>query len=198
MNIGLCWLAIISMFICRSPLENVTWGFVRISTSVPSVSCSSYLDTLWDGGKVVVQLLFYEVLLLEFVQNSTQFPCRFVLKRFIKVLMVQPCNSTVTARAWKNSRFISSERLDFHMVDNLSIAVHAFPMRMLTSLSVDEILEPMYVKSSTDYSALSFKVEMTPSCLKEWTLFYLVTCSRRYSRHSACTGVFARSTRSSA
>ena len=31
------------------------------------------------------------------------------------------------------------------MVVNLSIAVHAFSMYMLTSLSVDEILLPMYV-----------------------------------------------------
>ena len=31
------------------------------------------------------------------------------------------------------------------MIDNLSVAVHTFSMRMLTSLSVDEILLPRYV-----------------------------------------------------
>ena len=34
---------------------------------------------------------------------------------------------------------------DFHMIDNCSIAVHAFPMGVLTSLSVEEILLLRYV-----------------------------------------------------
>ena len=42
--------------------------------------------------------------------------------------------------------FFLSERLDFHMVDNLLIAVHDFPMQMFTLLSVDVILLPRYVK----------------------------------------------------
>ena len=42
--------------------------------------------------------------------------------------------------AWKNSHFISSERSDFQMVDNLSTVLHALSIHMLTSLSVDEIL----------------------------------------------------------
>ena len=66
----------------------------------------------------------------------------------------------------KNYRFILSERSDFHMVDNLSTAVHAFPMYMLTSPSVDEILQPRYMKRSTNFSCLSFNVEMAPSCFK--------------------------------
>ena len=60
--------------------------------------------------------------------------------------MVPPYTSTDTVTAGKNSHFILSERLDFHVTDYLSVATHALPMRMLTSVSVDEILLPMYLK----------------------------------------------------
>ena len=52
--------------------------------------------------------------------------------------VVQPYDSTDAARAWKNSRFISSENSEFYMVDNQSIAMRVLYMRMLTMLSVDE------------------------------------------------------------
>ena len=38
---------------------------------------------------------------------------------------------------------------EFHKVDNL--LVHALPIHMLTSLSVDEILLPNYVNWSTNF-----------------------------------------------
>ena len=41
--------------------------------------------------------------------------------------------------------FFSSNRSDFLLMHNLSITVHTFPVRMLTSLSVDEILLPKYM-----------------------------------------------------
>ena len=65
--------------------------------------------------------------------------------------MVQSYNSSDTVIPWNNKRFVLSERSDCHMVDNLSMAVHAIPMGMLTSLSVDEILLPSYVKWSTNF-----------------------------------------------
>ena len=40
---------------------------------------------------------------------------------------------------------ILSDRSDFYITDNLSMAVHAFAMGTLTSLSVDEIMLPWYV-----------------------------------------------------
>ena len=49
------------------------------------------------------------------------------------------------ATAWKKYGFILSEKSDFHMVDNLSIEVHAFLIHMLISLSVDEILLPIAI-----------------------------------------------------
>ena len=58
--------------------------------------------------------------------------------------MEQPYSSTDMAIA-KNFRFILAERSDFHMVDKLPIVVHALPIHMLTSLSVDEILLPNYI-----------------------------------------------------
>ena len=41
--------------------------------------------------------------------------------------------------------FILSDKSDFHIIDNQSIAVHNFANCMLTSLSVDEILLLRYV-----------------------------------------------------
>ena len=61
---------------------------------------------------------------------------------------------------WKNSCFILS---DFHMDVNWSIAVHALPMHIWTSLSVDEILLPKNVKWSTNFRGLPFNAEMAPS-----------------------------------
>ena len=80
--------------------------------------------------------------------------------------------STNTATAWKNSHFILSERSDFLMVDNLSIALHALPKYMLTSLSVDEILLPKYINWSTNFRRLTFNDETVPSWLKHinWIL----------------------------
>ena len=59
--------------------------------------------------------------------------------------MVQLYSSTDTPAAWKVSGFILSERSDFQMVDNLSIAFHALSMYMLKSLSVEEILLPRHM-----------------------------------------------------
>ena len=95
------------------------------------------------------------------------------------------------------------QRLDFH-IDNLSIAIHAFLMCSLTSLSVDEILLPRYVNWSTNFRGLPLQMEMTPLCLKcinslfAFMLRPFAACSKLGSRDSAWAGVFARSSRSSA
>ena len=69
--------------------------------------------------------------------------------------MVPPYNSSDTATDWTTSHFLS-DKLDFHLIDNLSIA---YPIRMLSLLSVDEVLESSYVnrlldlhKSRSDFS----------------------------------------------
>ena len=102
------------------------------------------------------------VLLPRFVQDSTQHPCVTPIYLFSKSLLsvqvVQPYSSTDTATAWKKFRFILSIKSDFYMINDQSIAVHAFPMRILTSLSVDEILLPRYVKWSSNFRGLSKKL----------------------------------------
>ena len=52
---------------------------------------------------------------------------------------------------------------DTRMIDNPSIAVHDFTRRMLTLLSIDEILLLRYVNSSTNFSGQPLKVEVAPS-----------------------------------
>ena len=53
---------------------------------------------------------------------------------------MHPYSSIDTTSAWKKLRFILSVRSDFHMIDRLSIAVHAFVSRVSMSFSVDETL----------------------------------------------------------
>ena len=70
-------------------------------------------------------------------------------------------------------RFNKSDRSDFHMTDNLLIAVHVFASRMLMSFSVDRTLLPMEVKLTTDFRDTSFCVEVFPFFIKTWILFCL-------------------------
>ena len=55
---------------------------------------------------------------------------------------MHPYSSIDTTAAWKKLRFISSVRSDFHMIESLSIAIHAFISRVSMSFSVDETLLP--------------------------------------------------------
>ena len=54
--------------------------------------------------------------------------------RFLIVKMVWPYSSTYTATALKNSGFILSERSDFYMVVNLSIAFHDLSIITMTQI----------------------------------------------------------------
>ena len=49
------------------------------------------------------------------------------------------------------------------MVDNLSVATHGLPKRILTSLSVDEISLLRYINLSTNFKDLPFNGDMGPS-----------------------------------
>ena len=53
-------------------------------------------------------------------------PSSFFSRGLISVQVVHPYSSIDTTAAWKKPRFILSVRFDFHMIDSLSIAVHAF------------------------------------------------------------------------
>ena len=80
----------------------------------------------------------------------------FFFNRFVDVYVVQPYRNTNTCTAWNNSRFILSERSDFYMINSLPIAVYAFPMCILTLLSIDDILLPLYMNWSIHLRCLSW------------------------------------------
>ena len=69
-------------------------------------------------------------------------PSSFFFSRLVSVQVVLPYSSIDTTVAWKKLRFILSVRSDFHMIESLSIAVHAFVSRVSMSFSVDETLLP--------------------------------------------------------
>ena len=52
--------------------------------------------------------------------------------------VVHPYSSIDTTAGWKKLRFILSVRSDFHMIDSLSIAIHAFVSRVSISLVGEE------------------------------------------------------------
>ena len=90
---------------------------------VPSMSCSSYWDGLWDGRQVAVQL-FYEVLLPGLVQHIA-FLYSFHQTFSLSVSIVHPYYSNEMATAWKKTCFILSDLLH---KDSLSKAADAFHM----------------------------------------------------------------------
>ena len=77
----------------------------------------------------------YSILLSTFLCN-----CR--LDSSPAVFLASKWCSIDTTAAWKKLRFILSVRFDFHMIDSLSIAVHAFVSCVSMSFSVDETLLP--------------------------------------------------------
>ena len=68
--------------------------------------------------------------------------------------------------AWKLLRFFWLVRSDFHITDNLSIAVHAFACHVLMFISVDETLLPRLENLSTSFRELTFSLVMSPLWLK--------------------------------
>ena len=90
----------------------------------------------------------------------------FFSMRFVSVHMVHLFSSIDTVAAWKKSRFILSDRSDFHIIDCQSIVVHIFAWCILTSLSVDETLLPRFVNLSSNLKGPPLRVKMAPSRLK--------------------------------
>ena len=76
------------------------------------------------------------------VQYCSQHSCVVAVKLFLHTLVSMKCIHTAVS-TWpllRKNCFILSVRSDFHMTDSLSIAVHAFAICMLMSVSVDETL----------------------------------------------------------
>ena len=106
----------------------------------------------------------------------------------------------------KKLHFISLDKSNFHITDNLLIAAHTFASRILMPFSVDKMLLPRYVNFFTDFREPTFSMEMSPflskhiySVLSAFTRRLLphAACSRLCSRDSAWVGVFAGSVTSS-
>ena len=102
---------------------------------------------------------------------------------FISIQVVHPYSSTNTVIAWKKSCFILSKRSDFYMIDNLSIAIHALTMHMLTEFSGWDIaakvcgdgsliilriwiIKKMIFSPNADSKRLSFSLKL------DWKLLY--------------------------
>ena len=71
-----------------------------------------------------------------------KFLSSFFSSRLVSVHVVHPYSSIDTTAAWKKLRFILSVRSDFHMIESLLIAAHAFVSRVSMSFSVDKTLLP--------------------------------------------------------
>ena len=134
------------------------------------------------------------------------FSSSFFSIRFLSVQVVLLYSNTDLATAWKKSFFILPEILDLHMINNLSIRVHAFARCMLISLPEDEILLTKYVNCSTNFRGFPLKVEMAPYLKHLNSVLFVfsqrlmtpATNSRLYCTDSVWEGIFARSARSSA
>ena len=84
------------------------------------------------------------------------------------------------ATAWKKSHLILSDRLDFHMFNNLLIASHTFARHMLTSLSIDEILLPWHVNCSTNFRGFPSLKKTKEFSLKCYTNAKTFLSSKHY------------------
>ena len=130
---------------CSTCLVRLTWmDFAVVVKWLYSGSFVGYCfqDLSKTARSILVSLLF-----------------RFFSLCFICVHVSEVNTVVLTQLQLKKFRFILSDRSDFHMTDNLSIAVHVFAWRMLTSVSVDEILLPKYVNLSTNFRSRTLRVD---------------------------------------
>ena len=100
------------------------------------------------------------------------FSLSFFSMHFISADVVHPHSSMNTGTAWKKSCFILTDRLNFHMINNLSVVVHTFRRDILSSISVDEILLPSYVNWSIKFRRLSLRLQVALFCLKHMYSFF--------------------------
>ena len=93
------------------PLETLLVSSILASPAVPCMSCSFYLDGLWDESleRHCFQDLFKTILI--YLSSS------FFSIQFISVYVENLWSRRDTVTAWKKSRFILLEKSDFHMID---------------------------------------------------------------------------------
>ena len=129
------------------------------------MSCSSWI-VLEMGGKCLfiswcVASRIFSVKLIAFLCSSLQTFSLCVSSAFMWCIRTVVLIQLVLGR-----NPILFSRIDQNMIDSQLIAVYAFARCILTSLSVDETLLPMYMNLSTNFKISPFRVEMAPSWLK--------------------------------
>ena len=77
--------------------------------------------------------------------------------------------------AWKKYSVLLLDRVDFSMIDYLSVVLHALTQGMFISLSVDEIVLPRYVDRSANFRTLPLKHRLTPIVIRKTSV-----CSIEY------------------
>ena len=82
--------------------------------------------------------------------------------RSVSIHVVHPYSSIDIVIAWKKSHLILSDRSDFHMINNLSIAVYVFGSNILSAESDVHICLAMCVNWTTNFRGLPLKEEMAP------------------------------------
>ena len=106
---------------------------------------------IWGGGKLLFSYCFVDAASrICSKQHSASLGNSYQAFSSSTLLKSRWCNHTIVLSQLQLGRIpdLFYQRLDFHIVDNLLIAVDAFPVHVLTSLSVDEILLPRYMKWS--------------------------------------------------
>ena len=115
----------------------------------------------WPYSCCFVQCCFQD--LLNIARSIlVQFLSSFFSMHLISNHVVHQYSRIDTPTTWKKLCFILSDRSDFHMIDNLSIAVIAFTRCILMSFSVDETLLLRYINLSTSFREPPFSVEKFP------------------------------------
>ena len=119
--------------------EHCLWFHPYFSTSVPHVHLiwmGLEMGGRWPYSHCFVGCCFQDLFNIA-CSILVQFPSSFFFIYLVSIHVVHPYSRIDMAAAWKKLRFILSDRSDFHMIDNLSIAVHDFTSHILMSFSVD-------------------------------------------------------------
>ena len=124
------WLGKHQHYCCYS-LYITSYVWVHRCTSFTSSSFAHLINMVSEmGGKWPYSHCFVESCLKQYATSL----CGSHLVLFQGISWKWCSHIADIATAWKNSHFILSERLDFHMVINPSIAVHALYICILVSL----------------------------------------------------------------
>ena len=131
MSLKKFWVFIIIIIIIIENIDSLDYLSLSPSISIGHHSCWVFKM----APNVHTELMNVNFCYLVFLCNSYLAFSR----HFVKVQVVQPDSSANTATTWKNPCYILSERSDFHMVVNLSIAIHTLALCLLISLTVYRI-----------------------------------------------------------